>query len=405
MLSEESRAWEYVPWFPPLPAGPFDIAADRGHEAEACEGAAVFPIEGAPFGTDEEGAVNGDAGEGSLDEGGESAPDDVTDHFRSYMRQVARTPLLTDAGEREAAMRIERAKGEMARTVEEKLFRLAGIGRPMAEMSPQGEPVAQVRPGVKRASGKGERRIPGAEAQYLEARNALVRANLRLVVAVAKRHVNRGLSFPDLVQEGNMGLVKAAEKFEHARGYRFSTYAVWWIRRAITRAITDQGRTIRIPTYAIETVHRVARVSRELAQHLGREPFSDEIAREVGLPLKRIRKVLPLIFEPVSLEALTMGDTPLVDLLEDTNGPAPEDSALAQDLGRELDKALSSLGPREERVIRMRFGIGEESPHTLQEVAGAFGMTKQGVRQIEARALRKLRHPTRSRALRCLSGA
>jgi RNA polymerase primary sigma factor len=339
-----------------------------------------------------------EAGDG---EGAEDFPhDEVADRLRCYMRQVGRTPLLTGAGEKEAARRIEKARGEMARTVEEKDLCPAEIGRPTAGMSPDREPVGRVSPCKKRVIGQGDKRTSGAKERYLEARNALVGANLRLVVAVAKRHMNRGLSFPDLVQEGNVGLVKAAEKFEYARGCRFSTYAVWWIRRAITRAITDQGRTIRIPTHAVETVNKVARVSRELAQRLGREPFSDEIAKEIGFPLKEIRRILPLMPEPLSLEALTVGDTPLVDLLEDKLTPAPEDSALGRDLGRELDRALASLSPREERVIRMRFGIGEESHHTLQEIGEAFGLTKQAVRQIEAKALRKLRHPARARRLR-----
>jgi RNA polymerase primary sigma factor len=432
MLPEESRALEYVPRLPPFPAGPFDGAPGRGDDAEDRHETTVFSGEGAPFDTDEEGAINGETCEGPFEGGAEGVlDDDAPDCLGYYMRQVGRTPLLTGAGERAAARRIEEARGEMAKTIEEKELCRVERGRLTAKMNREGKPMERVRPGVKRVTGKGDRRlgkgvnrrgrsaadisladppnnferILRAEERYFEARNTLVRANLRLVVTIAKRHVNQGLSFPDLVQEGNMGLVKAAEKFESARGYRFSTYAVWWIRRAIARAIIEQGRTIRIPAYAIETVNKVARVSRELAERLGREPFPDEIARETGLPLKKIRKILPVIPEPVSLETLMVGGSHLVDFLEDKSAPAPQASTLSHDLARELNTVLAFLGPREERVIRMRFGVGEESQHTLQEIADVLGLTKQGVRQIEAKALRKLRHPARTRRLHYLTGA
>jgi RNA polymerase primary sigma factor len=236
-------------------------------------------------------------------------------------------------------------------------------------------------------------RIKRAKEQYVEARNVLTKANLRLVVAIAKKYMNRGLSFPDLMQEGNMGLMKAAEKFDCRMGYRFSTCAVWWIRQAITRAIGEQTRTIRIPAHMMETVQHVALFSRKLAQDLGREPFPQEIAWEMGLPVKKIKEVLHITHEPISLETPTGdGDTHLADLLEDKNAGGAQEPALLHDLVEGLNKALSTLTAREEKLIRMRFGIGETSPHTLEELAQTFGLTRERIRQIEAKALRKLRH-------------
>ena len=239
-------------------------------------------------------------------------------------------------------------------------------------------------------------RINRARKQYVEARNVLIKANLRLVVAIAKKYMNRGLSVSDLVQEGNVGLIKAAEKFDCRKGCRFSTYAVWWIREVITRAIREQTRTIQIPAHMIETARNVARVSHELAQDLGRKPFPDEIAGEMGLPVEKIRKVLHITHEPISLETPAGdGDTHLVDLLEAKNAFGPQDPALFDDPVERLDKALSILSAREEKLIRMRFGIGETSQHTLEELAQTFGLTKERVRQIEEKALRKLRQHAR----------
>ena len=411
----------YTPWGKPQEnrallndhqcgSDPIEIATERWHTADDGEETTSLLEDREPF---HEGPLE--------DELEEVDGDGLTNHLQRYMREAGKTPLLTGEGEKEVAMRIEQARRELEDiglslpSAAQNLLNIFSGPKTVSNPGDEGkrdERIIATLESLKQAYDQSKRagspeqsdrygaemvrlveRIKKAQKQYAEARNVLTKANLRLVVTIAKKYINRGLSFPDLVQEGNMGLMKAAEKFDGRMGYRFSTCAVWWIRQAITRAISEQTRTIHIPAHMMERVQHVALVSRKLTQDLGREPFPHEIAREMRLPVKKIREVFDITHEPISLETPT-GDegAHLVDLLEDKKAAGPQAPALLHDLVEGVKKALSTLTAREEKLIRMRFGIGETSQHTLEELAQTFGLTRERVRQIEAKALRKLRH-------------
>jgi len=307
--------------------------------------------------------------------------------FKKTLREIRSSPLRQKAVAKKLGIRPDEIE-EMSRVIQVAQKKVKKVEEE-AKLSE-----AVLRDTVNEIS-DGERMAEKAKAE-------LVEANLRLVVSIAKKYTNRGLQFLDLIQEGNIGLMKAVDKFEYKRGYKFSTYATWWIRQAITRAIADQARTIRIPVHMIETINKLIRTSRYLVQELGREPTPEEIAEKMELPLDKVRKVLKIAKEPISLET-PIGeeeDSHLGDFIEDKSVISPADAVISMNLAEQTRKVLATLTPREEKVLRMRFGIGEKSDHTLEEVGQDFEVTRERIRQIEAKALRKLRHPSRSKRLK-----
>jgi RNA polymerase primary sigma factor len=297
----------------------------------------------------------------------------TNDPVRMYLKEIGKVPLLTAEEEVSLAKRIEAGEAASERLASEEKLSKDEISR-----------------------------LQFVEADGLEAKKKLVEANLRLVVSIAKRYVGRGMLFLDLIQEGNLGLIRAVEKFDHGKGYKFSTYATWWIRQAITRAIADQARTIRIPVHMVETINKLVRVQRQLLQDLGREPLPEEIAEEMELSPEKVREILKVSQEPVSLET-PIGeeeDSHLGDFIEDSGAVVPVDAAAFKLLQEQLEEVLDDLNTREKRVIQLRFGLLDGQPRTLEEVGRVFGVTRERIRQIESKTLSKLRHPSRSGRLR-----
>ena len=315
-----------------------------------------------------------------------SVPDGVSieDPVRMYLKEIGKVPLLSAEEEIELAKNME--AGAVAK---EKIAILKSREENATE-----EELAEIKEEIKNL----QKDLDAGD----EAKKRLAEANLRLVVSIAKRYVGRGMLFLDLIQEGNLGLIKAVEKFDYRKGYKFSTYATWWIRQAITRAIADQARTIRIPVHMVETINKLIRVSRQLLQELGREPSPEEIAAEMNMPVERVREILKISQEPVSLET-PIGeekDSHLGDFLQDDNVPVPADAAAFTLLKEQLEEVLGTLTEREQKVLTLRFGLEDGRARTLEEVGKEFNVTRERIRQIEAKALRKLRHPSRSRKLK-----
>ena len=308
----------------------------------------------------------------------------VEDPVRMYLKEIGKVPLLSAEEEIELAQKMEdgAVATEKIAILEERME-----SAEEAEIEEMKAEIAELQKAVDLGS---------------EAKKRLAEANLRLVVSIAKRYVGRGMLFLDLIQEGNLGLIKAVEKFDYRKGYKFSTYATWWIRQAITRAIADQARTIRIPVHMVETINKLIRVSRQLLQELGREPSPEEIAAEMNMPVDRVREILKISQEPVSLET-PIGeeeDSHLGDFIKDDNVPVPADAAAFTLLKEQLEEVLSTLTDREQKVLTLRFGLEDGRARTLEEVGKKFNVTRERIRQIEAKALRKLRHPSRSRKLK-----
>ncbi len=298
----------------------------------------------------------------------------TSDLVRIYLREIGKVPLLTAHDEVELAKAIE--AGLFAREMLHGGFKMVGAGANGAELAM----IADL----------GDR-----------ARQRLIEANLRLVVSIAKRYIGRGMVFLDLIQEGNLGLIRAVEKFDYAKGYKFSTYATWWIRQAITRAIADQARTIRIPVHMVETINKMARIQRQLHQDLGREPAPAEVAAEMGIPAERVAEIQRIAQEPVSLQApIGEEDSDLGDFIEDADAVVPIEAAAFMMLQDQLEQVLDTLTPREQRIIQLRFGLLDGHPRTLEEVGRDFGVTRERIRQIESKTLVKLRHPGRAQMLR-----
>ena len=315
-----------------------------------------------------------------------SVPDGVSieDPVRMYLKEIGKVPLLSAEEEIELAKNME--AGAVAK---EKIAILKSREENATE-----EELAEIKEEIKNL----QKDLDAGD----EAKKRLAEANLRLVVSIAKRYVGRGMLFLDLIQEGNLGLIKAVEKFDYRKGYKFSTYATWWIRQAITRAIADQARTIRIPVHMVETINKLIRVSRQLLQELGREPTPEEIAAEMNMPVDRVREILKISQEPVSLET-PIGeeeDSHLGDFIQDDNVPVPADAAAFTLLKEQLEEVLGTLTEREQKVLTLRFGLEDGRARTLEEVGKEFNVTRERIRQIEAKALRKLRHPSRSRKLK-----
>ncbi len=341
--------------------------------------------------------------------------DRIVQRLKSYLQKIEQYEREKDRIEEETGFPIERLRGDYLLVLlnpKEKIRVVKRLKMRFQDLAEIYERIAEAERNIKRIETEAEmssrelrrvvKSIKIGEIQAKFAKSELIEANLRLVVSIAKKYTNRGLQFLDLIQEGNIGLMKAVDKFEYQRGYKFSTYATWWIRQAITRAIADQARTIRIPVHMIETINKLIRTSRYLVQEYGREPTPEEIAEKMEIPLEKVRKVLKIAKEPISLET-PIGeeeDSHLGDFIEDKGVVSPSDVVINVNLAEQTRKILATLTPREEKVLRMRFGIGEKSDHTLEEVGQNFDVTRERIRQIEAKALRRLRHPSRSNKLK-----